>query len=89
MRYTILFTLFFISIGLVTTTGNAEPTTNSPYLLLAQNSQNLNAAIHTIKQRTKGRILSAKTINKKGKRIHKIKVLLPSGKVQTFKVKAN
>jgi len=55
----------------------------------AQNkNQSLNSAVRSVKKRTGGRILSAKTIVRNGQRFHKIKVLLPSGKVQTFKIKA-
>ena len=54
--------------------------------LAAKSQQGLNAAVTRIKQQTGGRILSAKTVNKKGKAVHHIKVLLPSGKVRVFKV---
>ena len=54
--------------------------------LAANNQQGLDAAVTRIKQQTGGRILSAKTVNKKGKAVHHIKVLLPSGKVRVFKV---
>jgi len=62
---------------------------SSPTIQLAQNNnQSLNDAVRSVKQRTGGRILSAKTVGKKGRRVHKIKVLLPSGKVQTFTINA-
>lgn len=62
----------------------------SKYILLAQNDggQSLNEAAESIKQETGGRILSAKTVTKNGQRIYKIKVLLPSGKIQTFTINA-
>lgn len=50
--------------------------------------QSLNDAAQSVKQRTGGRILSTKTVQSGSQRVHKIKVLLPSGKVQTFTVSA-
>ena len=58
-------------------------------MLLAEAGTSLKQAIRSLKQKTGGRILSARTVSEKGKRIHKIKVLLPSGKVRVFKVSAN
>jgi len=52
------------------------------------NGQSLEAAVRKIKKRTGGRILSARTISQKGHVFHKIKVLMPSGKVRIFKVNA-
>jgi len=52
------------------------------------NGQSLNGAVRKIKKRTGGRILAARTITKKGRAFHKIKVLMPSGKVRVFKVDA-
>ena len=93
MKYTILPALFFILIGLLGSVSQANSPSNSwlssAYIQLAQNNnQSLNSAVKSIKKRTGGRILSAKTIVRNGQRFHKIKVLLPSGKVQTFKIKA-
>lgn len=67
----------------------ASPFLSTNYIQLAKNNnQNLNRAVKSIKEKTGGRILSAKTVKKNGQQIHKIKVLLPSGKVQTFRVTA-
>ena len=67
----------------------ASPFLSGNYIQLAKNNnQNLNRAVKSIKEKTGGRILSAKTVKKNGQQIHKIKVLLPSGKVQTFRVTA-
>ena len=66
----------------------ANPQLSSTYIQLAQNNQSLDTAVQSIKQKTGGRILSAKTVTKNGQRVHKIKVLLPSGKVQVFKITA-
>lgn len=67
----------------------SSPSYGQPHLLFAQSSkQTLNDATQSIKQKTGGRILSTKTVKSNGEKVYKIKVLLPSGKVQTFKVSA-
>lgn len=93
MKNTILPAMFFIITGLLTPMSQANSQPNSvdysPYIQLAQsNSQSLDSAVKSVKQKTGGRILSAKTITENGQQIHKIKVLLPSGKVRVFKVNA-
>ena len=80
--FTLLFTLSVATLPLQL---QAQP--EEQYLqLAANNQQGLDAAVQSIKQQTGGRILSAKTVNKKGHAVHHIKVLLPSGKVRVFKV---
>ena len=67
----------------------SSPSYSQPHFLLAQSGgQTLKDATQSIKQKTSGRILSTKTVKSNGQTIYKIKVLLPSGKVQTFKVPA-
>ena len=92
MKYTILSAMLFILTGLLGSVSQAKPPSHSPlsspFLLAQSNSQSLNSAVQSIKQQTGGRILSAKTVVKNGQRVHKIKVLLPSGKIQTFTVNA-
>lgn len=92
MKTTILPTLLFILFGLSSSISQASPQQKSldsfSYILLAQSGQSLQSAKESIKQQTGGRILSAETVSKNGQRIHKIKVLLPSGKVRIFKVNA-
>ena len=92
MKYTILSAMLFIFTGLASSVSQANPQSHSPlsspFLLAQSNHQSLNSAVQTIKQRTGGRILSAKTVVKNGQRVYKIKVLLPSGKVQTFRINA-
>ena len=81
--YTLLFILF---VAITPQYIQAQP--GHIYLQLAANSsKNLDAAVQRIKKQTGGRILSAKTVTRNGQTIHHIKVLLPSGKVQIFKVK--
>jgi uncharacterized membrane protein YkoI len=89
MKYSILSATIFILIALFSAVSHASPLLSSSYIQFAQNNnQGLNRAVKSIKQKTGGRILSAKTVKKNGQRIYKIKVLLPSGKVQTFRITA-
>lgn len=48
----------------------------------------LEQAVAQVKQETKGRILTAETVNRKGRLTHRIKVLLPNGKVRVMHVDA-
>ena len=93
MKYTTLPVILIILIGPLSSISQASSQTSSlissPTIQLAQNNnQSLNNAAQSVKQRTGGRILSAKTVRKKGQRVHKIKVLLPSGKIQIFTINA-
>ncbi|MFO8025286.1 PepSY domain-containing protein [Thiohalophilus sp.] len=49
---------------------------------VANNGLSLDAAVNQVRQQTDGRILSAETVQRNGKRIHRIKVLLPDGTVR-------
>ena len=88
MKNNILPALLFTLCGLFTAAIQATPSISEPYIFLAQSNQSLSQATRKIKQKTAGRILSTKTVNKNGRLVYKIKVLLPSGKVQTFTVNA-
>lgn len=48
----------------------------------------LDEAVIQIKRDTNGRILTAETVTRKGKEVHRIKVLLPSGDIKVQYVKA-
>ena len=92
MKNTLLPTTLFIILGLLSSIpslSHASSAMSYPVIQLAQaDDKKLNAAVQSIKQETGGRILSTKTINKNDQRVYKIKVLLPSGRVKTFTVKA-
>ena len=89
MKYSILPALIFVLMMPFSTISQASPFLSANYTQYAKNNkQNLNSAVKSIKKKTGGRILSAKTVKKNGQQIYKIKVLLPSGKVQTFSVTA-
>jgi len=49
----------------------------------------LNQAVQQVQQQTGGRILSADTVNRGGRRVHRIKVLTPSGQVRVYTVDAD
>ena len=89
MKYLILPALLFVLMMPFSIISQASPFLSANYTQYAKNNnQNLNSVAKSIKKKTGGRILSAKTVKKNGQRIYKIKVLLPSGKVQTFRVTA-
>ena len=90
MKNTFLPIALFLSLGLLLNpASHADPSKILSNIQLAQaKSKSISAAAQSIKQRTGGRILSTKTVNKNGQRVYKIKVLLPSGRVKTFKVNA-
>lgn len=89
MKNILLPITLFIAVGLLTPASYANSVISFPVTQIAQaGEKSLNAAVQSIKQQTGGRILSTKTITKNGQRVYKIKVLLPSGRVQTFTVNA-
>ncbi len=53
-----------------------------------QQGEGLDAAVARIRKQTGGRILNAETVTRKGRRVHRIKVLLPNGHVKIFRVPA-
>lgn len=54
----------------------------------AQADVSLAQAVKRVKQKTGGRVLSARELNTSGGKTYLIKVLLPSGQVKTFRVRA-
>ena len=74
MKYTFLPITLFLAAALLSSPSYA--------------GQSLNEAAQSVKERTGGRILSTKTVQSGGQRVYKIKVLLPSGKIQTFTINA-
>jgi len=90
MKYSFLPVAIILLSGLFSLESLATPSLSLDSFQLAQNNkQSLNSAAQSIKQQTAGRILSAKTVRRNGQRVYKIKVLLPSGKVQVFKINAD
>lgn len=68
----------------------AQPRSPGPAAVLtAGGGVSLDQAAARIKRQTGGRILAATTVTRGGRRIHRIKVLLPSGEVRIYQVKAS
>ena len=68
----------------------AQPRSAIPAAVLtAGGGVSLDQAAARIKRQTGGRILAATTVTKGGRRIHRIKVLLPSGEVRIYQVNAS
>jgi len=88
MKNTFVTIIIFILIGFIGPLSQASQLHFLPYIQLANSNEGLENAVQAIKKDTEGRILSAKTVDKNGSRIYKIKVLLPSGKIKTFHVSA-
>jgi len=56
--------------------------------LAEKQGMSLEQAVAKVQRETGGRILTAETINQNGRSIHRIKVLLPNGKVRVMHVSA-
>ena len=76
-----IFAFIFLTLALAGTVTQAK----QPH---PENHTNLDQAVQQVKKQTGGRILSAKTKNNDGQQVHKIKVLLPNGKVRIIRVNA-
>lgn len=48
----------------------------------------LNEAVRQVKHETGGRVLSAETVQRKGRELHRVKVLTPSGQVRVVVIDA-
>lgn len=64
-------------------------TTNFQSIVLAKSGLTLEQAAARVKHQTGGRILSASESRKGGRKVYRIKVLLPSGNVRVVTVNAN
>ncbi len=47
----------------------------------------LDQAVKKVQRDTRGRVLSASTVHRGGRAIHRVRVLLPDGRVRTIEVK--
>lgn len=56
--------------------------------LAAKQGMSLEQAVAQVKRETNGRILTAETIKRNGHPLHRIKVLLPNGKVRVMHIDA-
>ncbi len=64
-------------------------TTKFKPIVLAKSGLTLEQAAAKVKRQTGGRILSASESRKDGRKVYRIKVLLPSGNVRVVTVNAN
>lgn len=62
---------------------------NTVVVAVRASALTLHQASVRVKRETGGRILSSRTVHKNGTAIHRIKVLMPSGKVRIFNINAN
>ncbi len=60
-----------------------------PILLARASGMSLDQAVSQVRRETGGRILSAKTVSENGRRVHRIKVLMPSGSVKIVRKPAS
>ena len=79
-----IFAFIFLTLSLAGTLTQAKQFQSESH----NSHTDLDQAVQQVKQKTGGRILSAKTKNKDGRQVHKIKVLLPDGKVRIIRVNA-
>ncbi len=87
LRYLIL--LVLLTPAIATVSASPFTTQHEPIRLAARDGVSLDEAVAGVKKQTKGRILTAETIERKGQPVHRIKVLLPNGSVRVMYVDAN
>jgi uncharacterized membrane protein YkoI len=82
----LLLTLFTTGVDSV----SAKPFVSGYYgsRLAAKQGVSLEQAVAEVQRETNGRILTAETVKRKGRPVHRIKVLLPNGKVRVMHVDA-
>lgn len=83
-----LLLLMLLTTGMTTVSAAPYGRSYETIRLAAQNGVSLDEAVARVKEQTKGRILTAETIQRKGKQVHRIKVLLPNGSVRVMYVDA-
>ena len=87
LRFLIL--LVLLTPSMATVSASSFATQNESIRLVAREGVSLDEAVARVKKQTKGRILTAETIQRKGQPVHRIKVLLPNGSVRVMYVDAN
>ncbi|NNF96832.1 MAG: PepSY domain-containing protein [Halobacteria archaeon] len=83
-----LILLMLLTTGIATVSASPFTTQYEPIRLAAREGVTLDQAVARVKHQTKGRILTAETITRKGQPVHRIKVLLPNGSVRVMYVDA-
>jgi uncharacterized membrane protein YkoI len=87
LRFLIL--LMLLTPAIATVSASPFATQHEPIRLAAREVVSLDEAVASVKKQTRGRILTAETIQRKGQAVHRIKVLLPNGSVRVMYVDAN
>lgn len=85
---TLMFSLFISQPGLATAVPSPQSGGNHSYRLAAKQGVSLEQAVAQVQRDTGGRILTAETIKRNGRSVHRIKVLLPNGNVRVVHVEA-
>lgn len=75
-----LCSVLFLALLLIASPGAARPWHDRH--LAATEQTSLEEAVAQVRQQTGGRILSADTRRVEGRRVHRIKVLLPDGRIR-------
>ena len=83
-----LILLVLFTAGMTTVSATAL-TPYEPIQLAARDEVTLDQAVARVKKQTRGRILTAETVERKGKMVHRIKVLQPNGSVRVIYVDAD
>ncbi len=85
-----LTTALFILLAMSGGPATAAPAWHSGPLKVAERPSgiSLDQATEQVRRQTGGRILSAETVDKKGRRVHRIKVLTPDHKVVIREISA-
>lgn len=85
-----LTTALLILLALGAGTASAAPGWHGSLQKIAEKSSgiSLDQAVAMVRKQTGGRILSAETVNKNGRQVHRIKVLTPDHKVVIHEINA-
>ena len=83
-----LILLMFLTTGISAVSADPFTSRGDIIRLAAREGVTLDEAVARVKHQTKGRVLTAETIQREGKAVHRIKVLLPNGSVRVMYVDA-
>jgi len=82
-RWRVALLALLLPLALPATARQLMPPEAAPHSLLAARAAlSLDEAVRQVKRRTRGRILTAETVVRQGRRVHRIKVLMPNGHVK-------
>lgn len=85
---TLICSLFISHLGPAMAGSSPHAGWHPVYRLVAKQGMSLEQAVAQVQRETQGRILTAETINRNGRSVHRIKVLLPNGNVRVVHVEA-